>query len=112
KLLRGGVNWRDSASSLAGMTRNAVAQDETGALPDRMLDALRRFTGRTMIVLSGADLTAQEFAGLPLRSKAWARLLAAPRFVRHDLAGADHTFSRREWHEQVTSWTKDWLRSW
>jgi exosortase A-associated hydrolase 1 len=112
KLLRGGVDWRTSASSLAGMTRSAVAQEEQGALPDRMLDALRRFTGRTMVVLSGADLTAQEFAGLPARSKAWAGLLAAPRFVRHELAGADHTFSRREWHEQVTSWTKKWLRSW
>jgi hypothetical protein len=112
KLLGGRFNWRDSASSLAGMTRSAVVQDARGTLPDRMLDALRRFTGRTMIVLAGADLTAQEFAGLPQRSAAWARLLAGPRFVRHDLPRADHTFSRREWHEQVTSWTRDWLRGW
>lgn len=112
KLLAGRFNWRASAASLAGMARNAVTQGEQGELPDRMLDALRRFGGRVLIVLSGADLTAQEFAGLPGRSTAWQRLLAEPRFVRHQLAKADHTFSRREWHEQVTAWTRDWLRGW
>ncbi len=31
---------------------------------------------------------------------------------RHLLPGADHTFSRRAWHEQTVAWTGDWLRSW
>ena len=26
--------------------------------------------------------------------------------------GADHTFSRREWRDQVANWTTDWVRSW
>lgn len=112
KLLGGRFDWRGSAASLAGTARSAVAEGAQGALPERMLDALSRFPGRTMIVLSGADLTAQEFAGLPQRSRSWAQLLAGPRVQRHDLAKADHTFSRREWHEQVTRWTRDWLRSW
>lgn len=112
KLLRGRFDWRASASSLAGMTRSAAAAAGQGSLPDRMLGALQRFSGKSMILLSGADLTAQEFAALPQRSTAWARLLAEPRFTRRDLPKADHTFSRREWHEQVTCWTQEWLRHW
>ena len=28
------------------------------------------------------------------------------------IAGADHTFSRRVWRDQVASWTAAWVRSW
>jgi exosortase A-associated hydrolase 1 len=81
-------------------------------LPERMQGALARFGGRVLVVLSGADLTAQEFADLSTRPGAWQRLMAAPRFTRQQIDKADHTFSRRPWQDQVSSWTRDWLRSW
>jgi len=81
-------------------------------LPERMQGALTRFGGRVLVVLSGADLTAQEFAGLAARPGAWQRLLGAPRFTRQQIDHADHTFSRRPWQDQVSGWTRDWLRSW
>ncbi|MFC5460195.1 hydrolase 1, exosortase A system-associated [Massilia niabensis] len=81
-------------------------------LPERMQGALTRFGGRVLVVLSGADLTAQEFAGLTSRPGAWQRLLSTPRFTRRQLDKADHTFSRRPWQDQVSDWTRDWLRSW
>jgi hypothetical protein len=63
--------------------------------------ALQRFSGKVLVMLSGADLTAQEFAGLASGSRDWQQLLAGPRVTRHTLPGADHTCSRREWHEQL-----------
>ena len=58
------------------------------------------------------DGSAQEFADLSSRPGAWQRLLDAPRFTRQRIDKADHTFSRRPWQDQVSSWTRDWLRSW
>jgi hypothetical protein len=60
-------------------------------------------------MLSGADLTAQEFAGLSGQAR-WNKLLGEPRFERHTLPKADHTCSRREWHEHVAAWTIAWVR--
>ena len=91
---------------------NRSAEGSGAALPDRMHGALAGFGGRVLVVLSGADLTAQEFADLSSRSGAWQRLLAAPRFTRQQIDKADHTFSRRPWQDQVSDWTRDWLRSW
>jgi exosortase A-associated hydrolase 1 len=93
--------------------RGAGQEDADNApLPERMQAALTRFGGRVLVVLSGADLTAQEFAGLGSRPGAWQRLLEAPRVTRQQIDKADHTFSRRPWQDQVSRWTRDWLRSW
>lgn len=91
---------------------NAQAAAADASLPARMQGALARFGGRVLVVLSGADLTAQEFAGLASRPGAWQRLMSAPRFTRQQIDKADHTFSRRPWQDQVSDWTRDWLRSW
>jgi len=88
-----------------------VAAPQDAPLPERMQAALSRFGGRVLVVLSGADLTAQEFADLSARP-VWQKLLAAPRFTRQKIDKADHTFSRRPWQDQVSNWTRDWLRSW
>jgi exosortase A-associated hydrolase 1 len=90
----------------------ASASENAAALPERMQDALTRFGGRVLVVLSGADLTAQEFADLSSRNGVWQRLLGSSRFTRRQIDKADHTFSRRPWQDQVSNWTRDWLRSW
>jgi exosortase A-associated hydrolase 1 len=89
-----------------------MAASPDSPLPERMQGALTRFGGRVLVVLSGADLTAQEFADLAGRPGAWQSLMAAPRFTRQQIDKADHTFSRRPWQDQVSSWTREWLRSW
>jgi hypothetical protein len=75
-----------------------------------MEDGLRRFRGRVLLILSGKDLTADEFRGVVSRSERWTRLLADTRVTRRELAQANHTFSRREWRDQVARWTADWVR--
>ena len=97
------------AFGLMGSARTHVTPH--APLPERMEAALTGFGGRVLVVLSGADLTAQEFADLSSRPS-WQRLLSAPRFTRWQIDKADHTFSRRPWQDQVATWTRDWLRSW
>lgn len=105
--------WDNVGKAFGPGRRHAPAAAGAGAsLPERMQGALTRFGGRVLVVLSGADLTAQEFADLSSRPGAWQRLMATPRFTRQQIDKADHTFSRRPWQDQVSSWTRDWLRSW
>jgi len=119
KIKKGEFDVKASVSSLwdnvgKAFTPNRTAGQDGGAgapLPERMHGALTGFNGRVLVVLSGADLTAQEFADLSNKGD-WQRLLGAPRFTRQQIDKADHTFSRRPWQDQVSNWTRDWLRSW
>jgi exosortase A-associated hydrolase 1 len=112
KVLGGRFGYRAAIGSFAGLVRTAFAgRPQTAAalsLPDRMHAALRAFRGEVLVMLSGADLTAQEFADLSASGK-WSKLFTEGRFTRHTLPKADHTCSRREWHEQVMQWTGDWV---
>jgi exosortase A-associated hydrolase 1 len=80
-------------------------------LPDRMLSALERFSGRLLFVLSGRDLTAQEFSEVVNSSRRARKFMASARVERRNLPEADHTFSSREWRDQVASLTKEWVLS-
>ncbi|THC41691.1 hydrolase 1, exosortase A system-associated [Massilia sp. Mn16-1_5] len=119
KIKKGEFDVKASVSSLwdnvgkaFSPNRGAGDSNDSAPLPERMHGALTGFHGRVLVVLSGADLTAQEFADLSSRPGAWQRLLGTPRFTRQQIDKADHTFSRRPWQDQVSSWTRDWLRSW
>lgn len=119
KIAAGRFDVRQATGSFVGLVRSAfrgpapAAQQDSGggSLPERMHAALRQFQGRILVMLSGADLTAQEFAGLPSASPDWEQLLGGVRITRHTLPGADHTCSRREWHDQVVSWTAAWIQA-
>ena len=78
-------------------------------LPERMEAGLRRFEGRVLLILSGKDLTAQEFNSVAAGSPGWQGLLREPRVTRFEMAEANHTFSRHDWREQVLSRTSAWL---
>jgi exosortase A-associated hydrolase 1 len=128
KIRRGHFDYAAAARSLAGLAGKALprrkqapavvrgaANDGCGnpaSLPERMFDGLSRFKGRTLLIMSGNDLTAQEFSDLVKGSRKWRRLLGSPGVTRLDLPEANHTFSRREWRDQVADWTSGWVRSW
>jgi len=89
----------------------AAASAPAPSLPQRMLSGFGRFQGRTLFILSGADLTAREFEDMA-SGPAWRKLMRGARISRHSLPDADHTFSRPDWRDQVAHWTADWLRRW
>lgn len=81
-------------------------------LPQRMAESFARFRGQALIILSGNDLTAQEFTDVCRTDTSWARLLNSEKVKRKELPGANHTFSTKEWRDQIAEWTIEWLRAW
>ena len=114
KLASGKFDAGAAVRSAFGLARSALATPpaNAAALPDQVYHGLHAFHGKLLVMLSGADLTAQEFADASAATDAWRKLMAQPRVTRHVLDGADHTCSRRDWHDQVAAWTADWLRAW
>ncbi len=128
KIGRGRFNYIATIRSFLKLTRNSLLKNkelamtaENGAgnvsdmrmpLPDRMLHGLSRFKGRILVITSGNDLTAQEFLDLVKGSSSWQKYLSGSHVKQFNLAEANHTFSRREWRDQVATWTRDWIKSW
>lgn len=113
----GGSFMRLVRAAIGGTRQDAASggpgtQTCTAALPERMLAGLAGFKGKVLLIISPGDLTAQEFLEMTKASAQWQRLLADPRVQRETLADADHTFSRRVWRDQVSSWTGNWVKSW
>jgi exosortase A-associated hydrolase 1/exosortase A-associated hydrolase 2 len=84
---------------------------DASPLPERMQAALSTFRGQVLVMLSGADLTAQEFGDVAGGSRPWRELMGSKRVTRHLLPGADHTCSQRPWQDQVEDWTISWLKA-
>jgi exosortase A-associated hydrolase 1 len=127
KMLQGRFNYLEAAqsflktagtvlkgkkSTVAITNMEEIKSCDRAPLPERMFTGLSRFGGRLLLITSGNDLTAQEFLDVVNGSPEWQKLLASPRVSRLDLPGATHTFSRREWRDQVAVWTKEWIQSW
>jgi uncharacterized protein len=123
KILRGHFDYAAAIKSAMALISNAFlskkndvsdgssAVHQVMSLPDRMYHGLNQFKGRTLIIISGNDLTGKEFSDLINSSKKWQKLIGASHVHRHDLAGANHTFSRREWRDQVADWTCQWIKN-
>ena len=121
KLARGKFSARAAAASfytLVKQTRAQPAAEPHAAstsvtqtdLPQRMLRQWQSFNGRILLILSGNDFTAREFVDLSQSSRTWKKCLAARKVTRHDIVEANHTFSTRQWREEVAHHTIQWLK--
>jgi exosortase A-associated hydrolase 1 len=114
KLASGKFDAGAAVRSAFGLAKTALKAPagSAAALPEQVCHGLTGFKGKLLVMLSGADLTAQEFADASAATDGWRTLMAQARVTRHVLDGADHTCSRRDWHDQVAAWTSAWLRAW
>ena len=115
KLASGKFDAGAAVRSAWGLAKTALAPAPASsaiALPEQVYQGLAGFKGKLLVMLSGADLTAQEFLDASASTDNWRALMAQARVTRHLLDGADHTCSRRDWHDQVAAWTAAWLRAW
>lgn len=115
-------DYAQSLMSLIGLLRQARRQtvaktetlattvDESLALPIRMRECLKRFAYPVLLILSGRDLTADEFKEAVKSDPEWQSLLADARVTRRDFPEADHTFSSAAWRDQVAEWTLGWIK--
>ena len=118
QFLQGKVNVFTATKSLGRQFFTAfqngapTSAQETVALPLRMAESFSRFQGQTLIILSGNDLTAQEFTAVCHADASWQKLINSSKVTRKNLPYANHTFSTKAWRDQIAEWTKDWLRAW
>ena len=84
--------------------------DKNLALPIRMRECLKRFEYPILLILSGRDLTADEFRETVKGDGEWQALLTELRVTSHDFPEADHTFSSAAWRDRVADWTLHWIK--
>jgi hypothetical protein len=77
----------------------------------RMFMGLQKFKGNVLFILSGNDLTAAEFKNTVTFSRHWRRLLNQSNISIYEIPEANHTFSKREWRDQVSEWTLEWIKT-
>ena len=108
KLLSGGVSIGRSAGEVLGAAKAATGAEQNDlALPDRMADALIRSGKPVQVILSGRDYVAREFERAAASAR-WRRALSSAQLLRID--AADHTFSSREWRDEVARATHAWVQ--
>jgi uncharacterized protein len=97
--------------SSVALNASSASCDRSNPLPDRMLEGFRRFRGNVLFILSGNDLTAKEFVDMVDGNAEWRERLASPVVDCRSLPDANHTFSRRDWRDQLGLWIKEWMDS-
>jgi uncharacterized protein len=100
---------------LAGASKRAEREqsdngsaDSARSFQSRMAQAWALFDGPILLLLSGDDLTAQEFVEHARRPE-WRSAMSRPNLTRIDLAGANHTFSSSNDRYRAETSTLDWL---
>jgi len=118
RLRSGEFSLTTSLRSLLVAVRAARAPSANAGSPareipfqTRMANGMRRFSGSTLLVLSGNDLTAREFVEYTTSANEWRGLLERPGINRVDVAQADHTFSNAVARHEIEDCTLAWLRS-
>lgn len=85
--------------------------DDPGILlPQRLCEAQLSYSGHTLIIVSGKDLTAKEYLLSMRQRPEWERWVSTSKVEFLELEDADHTFSRASWRNKVSEWTHDWIR--
>ena len=105
RLLSGKINIIKSLVSFFQhlATARQSGQAAVQAQPDflrQMLNGVREFSGELQIVLSGQDMTAQEFRGLLESSSEWRE--ATKNVRQHEIPAANHTFASAQWRDEVS----------
>ena len=113
KLFRGRVGNEAVAAVLRNLLIALRGQPSSTAsraqFQQRMVAGWRRLQGSVLLLLSGEDYTAKEFAEYAAAEPSWMEVLSSPRLTRGDLPAADHTFSRSTDRRRAEDLTLAWL---
>ncbi|KKO49321.1 hydrolase [Arsukibacterium sp. MJ3] len=123
KLLGGGLNPWQSLKELVNTyqqsRQNKPQPNNTEAAEQRpqttadnyvqhMLEGWQNFSGKSLVITSGNDHTAQEFLTL-CQNADWQQQLSASKHV--NLAAANHTFSSANWRQQVENASLQFIKA-
>ena len=112
--LTGASNASSQQNGSSGAETEAPTPEAPMPQPDfdfvsSMRTGLVQHRGRTLLIESGRDLTADAFRACVRRDRRWRRALARPTTTRIFIAKADHTFSVSEDRERMERACLDWL---
>lgn len=122
KLLSGKIAYSNSVSDLKKSAHEAmIGASPVASAPfnplhgspgyiDRMFDGLKNFQGEVLFILSGNDITAQEFIALTQHDQHWKKLCCSPNISSETFKNANHTFSSHEWRDKVATRSATWLK--
>ncbi|WP_286264232.1 hydrolase 1, exosortase A system-associated [Thalassotalea atypica] len=111
KLFAGRVNVKASVKEVKHFAAESVAstkEDKKTHYQQLMAFGLNQFKGKILVILSGNDLTAKEFEQQAFSTKPWKKIKSASVKVAR-LPESDHTFSTRDWKQQVEQATLDFV---
>ena len=115
KVLTGNFHLGRSVKELWGNVKvshgRIYAKSQDARFQTRMAMALNLFPGRVLLVLSENDFTAKEFLEAIGSDQAWSGLLQRPGLQRVDVAGADHTLSRKQWQAAAEQAVLNWMET-
>ena len=113
KLLTGRVGvWqalREFLGKFWGVLAKRAPPLDDASFQAKMAYGLSRFGGPVLLVLSGKDLTAQEFELCAASHPAWSGVLEQTLLDCHRLPEADHTFSSAAWRQEVEVCVVNWV---
>lgn len=98
-------------SSYQASRSRSLNHTSSSQFQGRMISALNSFSGRVLLVLSENDYTAKEFLEVTKSVKAWSGLMQRADLQRVDIAGADHTLSRRQWRVAAEQALLNWMET-
>ena len=125
KLMGGGINPIQTFKSFLVMIKKAKSKSkapleplpatsqppESSPLPERMLYVLKSFSGKVLFILSGDDLTGQEFSDLISSNPDWKEASQLNTTTIEQMNDADHTFSSSKWKVGINELTISWVKS-
>lgn len=116
KVLSGKFSVRKSFGEFLGTIRlargkyaDANAVPERAPFIERMLSGLAGFDGSVLLIISGRDLTAQEFLDESGKVDSWRRALDRPNVRTETFETADHTMSARADLDAAARAIVEWL---
>ncbi len=97
---------RQSSEKLSAANQD----DDARPLPERMLSGLKQFAGQSLVILSGQDLTADQFRDLVASSADWRNTLKQKSVELKNVEEANHTFSSENWRGLVEKMSCEWIK--
>jgi exosortase A-associated hydrolase 1 len=104
--------FRASSRSVSAQDTISDVPDQRQSLPVRLAHGLKNFKGNVLLVLSGNDWIAKEFKEVADASPVWRKLLNDKRLESHEIADADHSFSKKSARSEMIRLNLEWLKSW
>ena len=93
KLLTGKISTGNTLAELQNLHHQSKQSAEKNSFVEHMKQGLHNFSGKSSILLSEHDLTADEFILLVNHNKNWQQVMANSKITQQKIMQANHTFS-------------------